>query len=107
MTVAIGDAYRCYQSEYQPPEGVSAARKAALDDMDQLQSWLDGLDEAWAGQPISALLKDAAGEFGDWVTARYLGKKVKESARWQSRRERRNGKRETLIYLRQRGFPGD
>ena len=104
LTVIVGIAYHCYQPGYVPPEGVSEARQEVLDEMDPLQSWLNGLDDSFEGKPMTDLLKTAHEEVGDWVSQTHLGRSVQQSPRWRKKRDSRQGNRVMRLLLRRQAI---
>ena len=87
VTLAVREATLVYQSGYKSPEGNTAAKRSMLDEMDPLNTWLEGLPDNYHGTPTKDVLAEAREHLGnDRITQTAMGRTIKGSSRWHKDR---------------------
>ena len=84
LTRAIQAAAAVYRPGYTAPVGDDKARKEALQDMDQVAAFLDGIEDSWHEKPVKELREEAEEQLGRNFSSNGFGRKVNAHPRWET-----------------------
>ena len=84
LTAAMHAAAWVYQPGYRATVGDASARDAALQDMDAVAAFLEGIPESWHGQPVKALREHAEDQLGRRFSANAFGRKINAHPLWET-----------------------